>query len=183
MPLFNDEASLIPSFHPGFALGKYYASTTFLSTTVVSFNPGYVYYTYYFVLFQQTFKRVAFQSNTTFSNTQNARLAIYKVVSGLPSTLVADLGVIYFISFGTKELSCSISLPAGWYAIGLMFSPNSISLVCPNTNINSLLGQTVPSVSTFSELRATLAYGSFPTIASLSNIADTNAPIIWLKAS
>jgi hypothetical protein len=123
------------------------------------------------------------RGETRFLIPKRARFAIYKVVSGLPSLLVADLGAVSFTSSGVKEVSCSIFLPAGWYAIGLMFNPTSISLVCPYINISSLLGQAPASASTFSGFRATLTYGSFPSIASLSNIVDTNAAIIWLKAS
>ncbi|MBW4572653.1 MAG: hypothetical protein KME31_33160 [Tolypothrix carrinoi HA7290-LM1] len=182
MPLFNDEASLIPSPHPGFISGKYYASTIYSATTNLSFSIGFVYYIYFFVSFQQSFSKVAFYSNTSFSNTQNVRLGIYKIAFGLPSTLVADLGSISFTSNGSKEVACSIVLPAGWYSIGFITNPSFINLLCPLITLTNLLG-TASLGSSTSGFRATLAYGDFPSVASLTNLTEVSVPIIWLKAS
>lgn len=184
MPLFNNNTSLVYLGHPGFAPGRYYASTIYSSTINTSFNVGFVYYTYFFVPFEQSFSKVAFYSNTSFSNAQNVRLAIYKIALGLPSTLVADLGIISFTSNGSKEVACSIVLSAGWYSIAFITNPSFINLLCPVASLSNLLGTTLTSLgSSTCGFRATLAYGAFPSVASLVNLSEASVPIIWLKTS
>ncbi|NEU77047.1 hypothetical protein PI95_032255 [Hassallia byssoidea VB512170] len=182
MPLFNDNAPLIIPPHPGFVSGKYYASSIHASVSVLSYSTAYVYYTYFYVPYQQNFTRVAIYSNSTFSSPENMRFGVYEVVSGMPSTLVADLGSISFINPGAKEIICSITLTAGWYAIAIAFNPSSITLSSPTLYLNYMLGAS-GVLTNFSGYRAPFVYGSFPSTAVLTNITETNSPLVWLKAS
>ena len=96
---------------------------------------------------------------------------------------MSDLGTISFTTSGLKEISCSVSLAPGWYAVALQFNPTQIGISSPNINLGSLLGQTSPTLTSFSGSRATLAYGAFPLTASLTNVTDTNSPLIWFRAA
>lgn len=183
MPLFNDDANVSVIYpHPGFASGKYYASSIFISTIGTSFNTGFVYYTYFYLPFQQSFNRLGFTSNSSFSSPISARFGVYKISSGLPSTLLSDLGEISFTSSGFKEISCSLFLTAGWYAIATSFS-GTLTILYPNITLGSLIG----TISSFSGgtngLRATLNYGAFPSNASVASLTDVSSPLIWLKAA
>ena len=158
MPLFNDSSSLIYPPHPGFISGKYYSSAIWTSNISTNFSVGFVYYTYFFIPFQQSFNRVGFVSTTNFGSSQFARIGIYKVISGLPSTLIADLGEISFTSTGYKEITCSVNLSPGWYAIATMFTPNTIGINYANIILTSLIGATTPASTYVSGLLSTLAY-------------------------
>ncbi|MCV3213020.1 hypothetical protein OGM63_05675 [Plectonema radiosum NIES-515] len=185
MPLFNDNTtSLISSSHPGFVVGRYYASTSFTpSSSLTYFGTGYVFYAYFFVSFAQSFDALVFQNSKSLSSAQEVRLAIYTVESGLPSKLVTDLGKIIFTSVGFKQISCSVYLRPGWYAVALQTSPNSVVLASSIINLSNLLGQINPSVYSFSGFKANLTYGTFPSVASQANLTEADAPTIWLKAS
>lgn len=130
----------------------------------------------------QFFSKITFYTSSFISSTQSVRLAIYNVVSCLPSKLIVDLESISFTSAGYKEISCSVLLSHGWYAIGLIFNPSSMTIFAPVIGLNNLLGASSLG-SSLCGFRATLAYGTFPSIASLTNIAEINAPLIWLKTS
>lgn len=182
MPLFNDDSSLVCVPHPGFISGRYYASTTYSTTNTLSCAAGFVYYTYFFVSYTQAFNRIAFSTNTSFSPSQAARFGIYKVSSGLPTSLLFDLGTISFAIPGIKEISCSITLAPGWYAIALVFT-TAMNLVSP-AMFSNLYGQTNVSASTtVNGFRATLTYGTLPSTASLTNLTEFYSPLMWLKAA
>lgn len=183
MPLFNDDTSLIYAPHPGFASGRYYSSSIVLSTAGLSLGSGFIYYTYFFAPFRQAFTNIAFQLTTT--NSTNIRFAIYKVINGLPSGLVRDLGVTSLNApSGIKEVSAVVTLEAGWYAIAMMLSVNNIGFLAAPSSLTNLLGLLTPSTATnLSGFRHTLSYGSFPPTAPTANIENSPTPHFWLKAA
>lgn len=188
MPLFNDNKTSIDYSHPGYVSGKYYASVGTINNNIGNLGcvPGYVYYTYFYVAVVKSFQSIAFLSPSTFASTptQLAHIGIYKVESGLPSTLVNDCGeVVLNSTTGVREKSCLITLPPGWYAIALSFSPNAINIVYPLANLNDLIGQTFPSTNNLTGLRAILAYSSiYPFNASRVSLSEQLTPLVWLKA-
>ena len=173
------------SVHPGFISGRYYPPGFYISSTSGALNTGVVHYSYFFVPKQQNFSAVAFQISATFSAAQNARLAIYNVENGLPSSLVADIGTATITSAIVKELAIPISLLSGWYALAFVVDGSGASFVVPNSTflVANLIGQATATKSTTGGIRATFAYGAFPAIAPVSNLSYGDVPFIWLKAA
>lgn len=182
----TDIPALIPAVkspHPGFVSSKYYSSSIISGTVNNAFGNGFVYYTYFYIPTDHQFTRIAFINNTSFGSAEQVRLGIYKVESGLPTTLIVDAGVISFTTTGTKEATISTNLIAGWYAVAMAINPSAMSINTPAMNFSALLGQSIPAITNFSGLRASLTFGSLPNNASLSSLTETNTPIFWLKAA
>ena len=162
--------------------GKYYAHTFFASSTFITIQKNSVYYSYFYLPFTQGFNKIAFYNNTNFASTQEVKIAIYQVSSGLPTNLIADLGLVSFTTVGNKEVSFNLSLSPGWYVIAIQTSPNSMSIASPTICLNNLFGLTIPSYSSFNGFKANLNYGSFPQIASQNAFSPVATPLFWIKA-
>jgi hypothetical protein len=183
MPLFNDEVNSTVSPHPGFISGRYYTSGFYQSFSTSALAVGVVYYTYLFVPFNQAFTAIAFQVNNPGSATQTARLAIYTIKNGLPSSLIRDFGEISSLNTGgIKEISNSFSLTPGWYAIAFATNGTTATFLCPSISFSNLIGVTTIG-SIINGYRANATYGATLNIASVAGLLATASPVIWLKAA
>ena len=163
----------------------YYPPGFYIGSTSGNLNTGFVYYSYFFVPRQQTFSAVAFQIASTFSSAQNARLAIYSIENGLPSSLVADLGITSITSAVVKEVVIPVGLLPGWYAIAFVVDGNGASFVVPTSTflVANLIGQATATKNTAGGIRASFNYGAFPVIAPTANLSYGDVFFIWLKAA
>lgn len=68
----------------------------------------------------ETFTRIGVYVDVGSSG--NARLGVYNSENGVPTDLVADLGTVDTSTSGEKEITISQNLPAGAYALAVIFS-------------------------------------------------------------
>lgn len=106
----------------GYRTNYYYGPWGFGQLTaaslVVSINR---LYTVPFIVAQNTtFTRIGIEVQTGAAG--SARLGIYNFANGIPTTLVADLGTVTTNVSGTKEITISQNLAAGFYALAVVFS-------------------------------------------------------------
>jgi hypothetical protein len=94
----------------------------------------------FYVPVATTFDRIACNVTTQGTAAAEVRLGIYNVANGVPTTLVLDAGSVGANTTGVKEITISVTLPRGWYALSANKNELAIALRRIVTSIN--LGQT-----------------------------------------
>jgi hypothetical protein len=87
-----------------------------------------LYYSPFYVRANQTFDRIQIYVKTAAGT--NARLGIYNMAGGVPTTLVLDCGTVSTASTGAKEIIISQNLTVGQYALCAVFdsTPTVVTL-------------------------------------------------------
>lgn len=168
----------------GYKSGRYYTSLGYYSSTDGSIASGNLICTPFMVPTSVTLTAIGVNVTTV---GVNARLGIYNFVNGLPTTLVLDAGTVSVATSGEKEIAISQLLPAGMYALGIIFSATtSVSIVdadCSGvTNYfigssNGLMGSTTCGVAmstSFGALPATFTFSSYT--------SSTGTPVIYVRS-
>jgi hypothetical protein len=113
----------------------------------------------------------------------NARLGIYNMADGAPTTLVLDCGTVSTASTGEKEVTISQSLTAGVYAIAAVFdnTPN-ISYSSDESFSAHFVGSDSFTGSANGGGYVAHTYGALPTPFGSTTYAAVNAvPVFWIR--
>lgn len=113
-----DTGIIVPA-HPGFINTYWYSARSFfdLAITTLAIPANTLYSQLIYIPKAATITGVAFNLPSGFAgSTGPVRFGLYPVLSsGLPGTLLAELGTITATSAGVKSLTCSQAVDAGWY--------------------------------------------------------------------
>lgn len=174
----------------GYVAGRFYVGYIAGGPTTVALAANIAYFIPFGVSEAHTFDRIAIQV-TTAGTANNARLAIYNMAGGQPTTLVVDGGVVAGVnpmqSTGLKSVVIRQSLAPGAYALAVV--------VDGTVTVNGNTGVQVASifwsgatdfVSADTQLNATLTFGSFPARAFAGGMGSatysvTNWPMLGLR--
>lgn len=130
----------------------------------------------------ETFTRIGIEITT--GTAGNARLGIYDIANGVPTSLVSDLGTISTASTGEIELTISQALTPGVYALAIVFSATP-TVQEPTMNDRSVLfhyigGSAIGSSSDTLGFYVSHTYGALPsTFGSVTY--SNNIPTICLR--
>ena len=144
----------------GYANNKYYLPYLMSGGATVNIQvANQINYVPFFVRKKTTFTRIGV--NVTLSAGTSARLGIYNVANGVPTSLLLDCGTISTASTGEKEATISQSLNVGFYYL---------AIVCDNTpTINSVTTNATSSSYAIGQLsRFTANYAYFAANGSIT---------------
>lgn len=119
------------------------------------------------------------------SGSGNARLGIYNMANGIPTTLVADLGTIAYSISAEVALTISQSLSYGQYALAVLLSNASdVARVTNNQNASFYNGNASLATGANPGFYCSQAYGALPgTFGSVTDTTAATQPFIWMRAA
>jgi hypothetical protein len=175
--------------HPGYVSGRYYQFpdwSNLLSSTATT--TGYVYYTYVYVPISFTIQSINFYVFTAQSGS-TARVGLYNVANGLPTSLIQDFGTVNTSSTGPTSIattSPNLVLTPGWYAIAYSSSVSNVFVgqtLYTSDFSYSLLGTHSVADTPPQGYRSTSSYGAYPSTAPLQQYGSMSVPVFWLQAA
>jgi hypothetical protein len=163
----NWDQSLDTGFTPTFihldrlVSGRFYATGIQTNQTVAAARDN-LWGTPFFVPVTTSFDRISCNVTTQGTAAALVRLGIYSVSDGLPKDLVLDAGAAAADTTGQKDITISVTLPRGWYALTLNKNEDAITLRRSIYNVN--IGQTSLAVTQPQDVwsRGSTAYGALP---------------------
>jgi hypothetical protein len=168
----------------GYRSGRYYGGSFTVSTWPVAVSNNYLYIMPYIVGRQNTFDRISL-TVTAFS-AGNARLGIYNMANGLPTTLVLDAGTVSTGTIGQKDITISQNLPAGLYGLAALFSSTPTVWGNGDTNyplLDHIFGSSAPGSFGGGIYRDVYTYGALPSSWGLAGSYHEPVPFIMLRST
>ncbi len=167
----------------GFATGRYYNGLLGLGGSATStLSADVMYFVPIVTPSSQVFDRIAFNVQTTGTAT-NARVGIYDMTNGLPSTLILDGGLVGVGTTGNKEATISQSLSAGVYAVGAVFNGSCELLDFANDiYIPYVMGAASPSSGSVNIFTGSLTFGALPSTFPSATRAAGPRTMFYLRS-
>lgn len=170
----------------GYRTGNYYFGGCFeQANNIMTCSANSLFAFPFYVGAQATFTRIGIEC-TTAESSKNARLGIYNVANGVPTSLVLDAGVVSLASTGVKEITISQALAPGIYALAVITdaTPSAVLRSFSASSLpalSHLIGNTsqTSQVETWSESRT---YGALPsTFTKNGDVSAGQTYAIWLR--
>ena len=172
----------------GFAANNYYSGllcgTDGATTLTVTANRLYVMP--FIIGSTGAFTRIGLSVTTLSAGA--ARLGIYNVAAGVPTTLVQDCGTVDTGTTGAKEITITQSLTAGSYVLACVFNatPAVYRAISPNNNItgcaNDFFGGTDGTFQTFAFGAYTaFAYAALPSPWAGALTQNAGVPHMFMR--
>lgn len=175
------------TWNGGYVAARYYHGVQAGASTTIALAANIAYFFPLVVGETHTFDRIAFEV-TSAGTAANARLAIYNVTNGQPSSLVLDGGSFAVSGTGVKTVTISQSLSPGVYfgAIVLDGTDTVSGLLSTHLGLTFFMGGDSFSAPA-TQLSGTLTFGAFPATAftggmGAASYAAANSPIVALRA-
>jgi len=108
-----------PMPHGGYVTGRYYFPPGHKTPYSQALAANTLYAVPFPISRRTTFTKIGVRV-TTAEVAKNARLGIYKMANGVPSTLVLDAGTVSVAATGAVEITISQVLEAGVYALAIV---------------------------------------------------------------
>lgn len=179
-----------PSWNGGYVAGRYYLGWMQGGPSAVAFSANIAYFIPFLVGELHTFDRIAIQV-TTSGTANNARLAIYNVVGGQPTTLVVDGGAVTGVNplqtTGIKSVTINQTLSPGAYALAMVVDGSVTVEGTTGVQIgNIFISGVTDFVNADTQINATLTFGAFPATAFSGGMGTitysvTGWPMIGLR--
>lgn len=174
---------------PGFATNNYYSGIPVgydgATNTAVSANRLYFYP--FPINSIGAFTRIGVRVTTLHAS--NARLGIYNMVNGLPTTLVQDCGTVSVGTTGNKEITITQTLNPGSYALASVFSGTPTMAFGVNMYANNSTGGAFEFFGGTDATFASAGYGTYsaftygalpsPFAGALTYLAT--CPFMWMR--
>ena len=129
---------------------------------------------------ETTFTRIAVEVTSTGTATL-ARLGIYNLVDGKPTSIVLDAGTISVAGTGEKEITISQSLDAGIYMLAIVANGSfNWSLFAPQ---DQLVAHALGKENTTSSVDGLLGAFTFGVLTSSPSVSSQTSgfPALWLR--
>ena len=164
-----------------YVVGRYYGGEVLntSSTTPVALSANTLYAVPFIVRESTQFGAISFHVTTSAAG--NARLGVYRVVSGVPSLLVKDIGTVSTSTTGLKEISSAIVLPEGRYCLAIVTDVGiSIYGSAANVDMMNFVGVTNVGNAEIVMSRA-FTFGALPSAFGAVAYASGTIPNIFLR--
>lgn len=136
-----------------------------------------------------TFTKIGFHVSTLSAG--SARIGIYNMANGVPSTLVLDCGTVSTSTTGDKEIVISQALTAGCYAIAVVFNATpSVLIADQNSGGYFQAASFIFGSPSTGAIEAVAAYQAFAFAAmpapwsgalTVSQTGTDMGPIVWMR--
>ena len=163
--------------------GYYTGFHAAINTTGVAYTANTLYANFFVNYASDTFTRIGIYVSSAVAG--NARLGIYNVENGVPTSLVLDAGTVSTGTTGEKEITISQALEPGVYCLAVIldaapslyrsFSQNQVAA-------NALYGQD-NTFATYYSFNTSQTYGALPSTHPTPTVNTTlsNVPAVWLR--
>lgn len=175
-----------PSYHPGFASGRYYTKRLSQGVANATVTANRVYAVPFYAPVATTFTKAAIFVQTGVSST-TAEVGLYANSAGAPGALLSHIAQLATTATATLITSTglTISVPAGWSWLAVAFSgaPSIRSCAATDYMDSSLLGLDSVAAQPIQGFYGSWTYvgGSLPDPFPALNVLSTNTiPLLFL---
>jgi len=162
---------------------KYWTAFAATVSSTFTLSAGRVYYLPFVVGKRTTFTRIGINV-TTGSAASQARLGIYRMESGVPTSRILDAGVVDTATTGEKEITITQDLAPGFYCLAVISDAAiAASRAFFSANfVGHLLGW-VDGAGTTNFVQYETGSGiTLPAVATVTGRDGIFAPSVWLRA-
>lgn len=168
--------------HPGHASSLYYGpDNIYQPVSTAGLTAGVIYYAPISIGERTTFTKIGVKVTTL--STGTARLGIYYMQNGQPTTLLLDAGTVDVTSAADKEITISQEIEAGDYALTIQAQATPVINFYPSAGI-SRCGSLTSTLTDATIVAGPTTYG--PLASTASGVTRSGAltgavPGLWLR--